>query len=121
MVPARLDCSTEQASSTHARKVETVLRKLCISPEPLLLDKLKPCMCSVLLDLLHRVYHVLVRFLTYITRHIFWHAPPSIVRDIQVITQGRPVALLALQIPMRCPLIPTLPKCQIIPAVVRLV
>jgi hypothetical protein len=86
MVPARLHCSTEQASSSHARKVETVLRKLCVSPEPLLLDELKPCVCGVLLDLLDRVYHVLVRFLTYIIRHIFWHAPPSIVRDIQVIT-----------------------------------
>jgi hypothetical protein len=111
MVPARLHCSTEQASSSHARKVETVLRKLYVSPEPLLLDELEPCVCSVLLDLLDRVYHVLMRFLIYITRHIFWYAPPSIVRNIQVITQGRPVALLALQIPMRCPLIPTLPKC----------
>jgi hypothetical protein len=57
-----------------------------MSPEPLLLDKLKPYMCSVLLNLLDWVYHVLVRFLTYIARHIFWYALPSIVRDIQVIT-----------------------------------
>jgi hypothetical protein len=52
MVLARLDCSIEQASSSHTRKVETVLRKLCVSPEPLLLDKLKPYVCYVLLDLL---------------------------------------------------------------------
>jgi hypothetical protein len=82
MVPARLDCSIEQASSSYACKVEIVLRKLCVSPEPLLLDELKPCVCCVLLDLLDRVYHVLVRFLIYIIQHIFWYAPPSIVRDI---------------------------------------
>jgi hypothetical protein len=86
MVLARLDYSIEQASSSHTRKVETVLRKLYISPELLLLDELKPCVCCVLLDLLDWVYHVLVRFLIYIIWHIFWHAPPSIVRDIQVIT-----------------------------------
>jgi hypothetical protein len=67
IVLARLDCSIEQASYSYARKVETVLRKLYMSLEPLLLDKLKPYICYVLLDLLDRVYHVLVRFLTYIT------------------------------------------------------
>jgi hypothetical protein len=71
MVLARLDCSTERASSSHTCKVETVLRKLCVSLELLLLDKLKPYVCSVLLDLLDQVYCVLVRFLTYIIQHIF--------------------------------------------------
>jgi hypothetical protein len=52
MVLARLHYSIEQASSSYAYKVETVLRKLYVSLELLLLDKLKPYMCSVLLDLL---------------------------------------------------------------------
>jgi hypothetical protein len=67
-----------------------------VGPKPLLLDELKSCVCGVLLDLLDWVYYVLVSHPTYIARHVFWHAPSSILGGIQVITQRRPVALLAL-------------------------
>lgn len=67
-----------------------------MGPEPLLLDELKSCVCSILLDLLDRTDHILVSYATDIARHVLRHAPSSVVGDIQVVAQRSPVALLAL-------------------------
>ena len=57
-----------------------------MSLEPLSLDESEPCMCNVPLDLFDWIYRVLMGYPTYITWHVFWHAPSSILDNVQVIT-----------------------------------
>lgn len=86
MIPALLDRSTEYTGALHTGRVEMVLSQLCMSSKSLLLNELESRVGGVPFDLLDWVYHVLVGYPTYVARHVFWHAPSSVLGDIQVIT-----------------------------------
>ena len=53
-------------------------------------------MGSILFDATRLVDSVLVSGFIDVTRYVFWHAPSAMLRDIQIVSQGGPVALLAL-------------------------
>ena len=86
MVPVLSDRPAEQARPFHARKVETVLCQLRVSPKPLLLHELESSVYSGLLGLLERLDRVLVSFGAEIAQHVFWHAPSSMVGHVHIIT-----------------------------------
>jgi hypothetical protein len=86
MIPTLPDRSTKQTGALHTSQVETVLSHFCISSKSLLLNKLESRMGSILFDAATLVDSVLVSDLTDVIRHVFWHAPPAMLGDIQVIS-----------------------------------
>jgi hypothetical protein len=96
MILALPDRSTEQTGTLHTSQVETVLSYLYMSSKSLLLNKLESYVGSILFDTARLVDSILVSSFTDVTRHVFWHALSAMLGDIQVVSQGGPVALLAL-------------------------
>ena len=96
MIPTLPDRSTKQTGALHTSQVETVLSHFCISSKSLLLNELESRVGSILFDAVRLVDSVLVSGFTDVTRYVFWHAPSAMLGDIQVVSQGGPVALLAL-------------------------
>ena len=86
MIPTLPDRSTEQTGALHTSQVETVLSHFCMGSKSLLLNELESCVGSILFDAARLIDSVLVSGFTNVTRHVFRHAPSSMVGDVQVIT-----------------------------------